>query len=462
MRFFVLALPFLSFVLGSCHSPPADPVPPERLASSLESRLDRMPAELERSAAAIAALEPLGLRVPVQRPDHGDAFWHAAALAYAPEVRQARVAVERLRHRLDSIDRPDPLTAGYTQPDFGHPRDRNVFQFAFEVFSLLDVVRRPAYTALAEAELRAAFGLLEARCWEAVFVVDRARIQWLAAHRRRECLETFLVQALEDQRRVHLHQAVGRMPQAQVARVDAQVASLDVRLAHLNLALSEARQALARASGLPSERLPGEACDPAILTQVEGCDPPPAIEDVELVRSHPTLRALVLAYAVTESNIRARAAERWPTLRIGPSLTWTPDEFLLGGILAPTLPFPGSQEGFVTAAVEERAAARLRLEDALLAQRLLIQDREAAHLRSRERLSDSATRAVERGEATWRAARSALEFTLTLDTLERWIDALQLRAATFLLAIDAAEDLWIADLDLREASACRPGLEDVR
>src|SRR6185295_1247013 len=118
-----------------------------------------------------------------------------------------------------------------------------------------------------------------------------------------------------------------------------------------------------RISGMPFDHPALAAVDGQALTQERFT--PLEITARELLERDPRLRERSLEYAQAELQVRRVAADAWPTLRVGPQLTFVPSDVLLGGVLDLSLPWPGRVEKEIRVASARREAARERVEDAL-------------------------------------------------------------------------------------------------
>lgn len=416
--------------------------------------------ELVREALALADLEALDLREPTAA-DVADparaAYWQACASAWNPAVRAARRAALAAIGRSSSAGAPGPVELGVVDHDLGGGDPLVESVVTFDLIGLLGIGPSAAERRLADVEALAAAARLERAVWGALFDVQRARVRLASAEARAAELATVLAQAEEDIARVRILDARGRISPAMADAARAETAALARAVSSFADAVAEGRSAVARVAGLPYEHAAVHADHGGALEAADADAERPPVGGPRLVGKHPELRAMRLELAVADARLRATAARAWPGVRIGPHLGFPEDDFQLGAVVQLALPFPSQWRGELEAAEQEREARREALEDAYLA--LCARGAEASErLRAAQgRARDQAGTVRDAAAGAWEATR--LRFRVREADVAEWMDALERRRATALLAIDDREAAALAALDLAEAAGPGRGEE---
>jgi outer membrane protein TolC len=320
----------------------------------------------------------------------------------------------------------------------------------FDLLGILGVGRQAAALELAHAEERAALGALEKAVWEAEFRVDRARVRVAAARAREEAADALLKDSASDFARIDILTRRGRVPASEAQWAWAVVHMVEHAMSAARTARAEEEAELAVAAGIPpSHPAIAEVAPETIEQFLPGMQLPAEPAGEELLARVPELRALHLDYAVAEAELRREAAEQWPMIGLGPKVALGADNTLAGGILSVELPFPGSVDGRIAAAVQKRSATREAVEDALLGSLAAIRAHRRVLREGREVLESHARIADIASANMWRAARA--RFRADPMTLEGWSFALEHRIEPMIGMIEAREALALAALDLREA-----------
>ena len=421
-----LLSPFIVFGLGACATPAPAPIDPAATVHAVEARSAALGAAVE--ALSWTGLEGLELErprpaTPASPVDRST--WRAAVLAFNPEVRMARREVLTLEARRDGAGLPGKIGVDGELLAFDEDLESEVAA-TFDVLGLLGLGPSRAAKALADAATRAAYGKAEAAVWSAYWSIDAAVGAVALAHDRRARLEALLLEARADWGRADSLAAEGRISAGDLARARAIVLDVERMATMAERDLAEARQEIAIECGLAADDSLLQGIDSRWLEredELAAIAPIPAA--VDLVQRHPVPRAALLEYAVAEAELRAAAAEQWPELRIGPKLVFKPGETVPGVMGGLEIPFPGTADAAIRAALSERDGARERFEDAVV--RLLA---EAAGARARRDTAlverELAKRQVELTEESWRAARA--KFSIEPMALEGWAMALEQRA----------------------------------
>lgn len=426
--------------LVACQSAPPEPLDPVALTRAVEGR-SADEASLRQALALIDQpdLRPVLDLNRLDQADHGD-FWQASALCHGPALRAARRELEAVLALRESAGLPERIALGGRFLDLAE-LDRDIeVSASIDILGLFGLGPSGAARALADAEVRRAAAGLEEAAWRTRFEVEQARLALavqvgLVAELRAQALEV-----ASDLERFAALDRLGRLAPAALARARAHARLLDQGIADEARALVDRRAALAEVVGIPLDHPRLEAVGVATLDHLLGGDRGPAIEPLALLARHPELRRRRLDYALSEARLRRAVAAQWPALRLGPKAKISPDDFITGGLVDLSLPWPGSTSGPIEAGRIDRARARERLEEALLS--VLTRTRAA---RAREEIArlaflDEATPAQALAATTWRGMRA--RFRVDESSWDRWTDALNLRTT-------AIRSFWRA----REAAA---------
>lgn len=454
-----LAFPALVLALCACSAPDSRPLEPAELAASVAARA-ATPAELER-ALELADIGPLA--VPAPDPQDLDdpalaGFWHACAWAYAPGVRAARRALLAARASQGSAGQPGPVDAAVETDDLGDTAMHTKVMLTFDLLGLLGIGPSASARALADAQTRSALGELEEAVWEARFEVDAARARLSAARAARSSLAILAEEASGDRTRIAALEGRGRLDAGARAAAEIAERALARRLALLEIEETRAAEDLARAAGLPPTAPALGAPGPEMLAALAPPPEPGAATAEELLERLPALRRSLLDYSVAEARLRDEAAARWPSLRLGPQLLWEEGDLLYGALAISGLPWPGSLDGRIAAASQEREAARERVEDALLAAQARAAGASQRLAAARGLLERDALPAAEQSARLWSAARA--RFSVEPMALMEWASALRMRAEVLADVEEARAELALSGLELEQARGPAPA--DVR
>ena len=445
----------LGLLLAGC-SAPAAPIDQDELVQKVQTR----EASLQQTVQALqlSGLEPLfGRRPTGSEKDLDDpGFWHACAWAYAPGPIAARRDYYSARAARRSAGAPGPIGVGTETLDWGDPGRDTQVRLTFDLLGILGLGRSGAVADLAVATERQALGRLEQAVWSARFDVDRARVSVAASRMRLAILETLSQEVAKATTRIDILDERGWIPSDRAAAARAMTERLHRRQARTETVLAEDLARLSKAAGLPPSSDSLTELTSATLAHYEPLSElPPLPTATALLDRHPLLRARQLDYALAEARIQRAAAEAWPDIRIGPRLRFLPSDTLTGGILDVALPWPGSVQGYVDAAVQERTKAGELLENALVAQLADAKSRRRA-LREALRTARLQGPAIEAGTGeAWKAAQA--RFAADPASLPMWTDRLERRIAGVVAAIDAREQVILALLCYQEA--CGPDRE---
>lgn len=464
----LLLLPIL--LLGACAAPAARPLDGGGLARAVGARgVD--PVHLAQALEA-ARLEPLSLplpgadfdptRIDVDRPEP----WHASAFAFEARARAARHALAAARHGARSAGTPSPVRAMVEVEELERPDAYARMTLSFDLLGILGLGPAAAARELADVQVARALAELESAVWDARIEVDRARARLASLRARRAALEELAQDAARAQARLTILERTGRLaPQALAA-----ARSAERRLA-LGLLMLEGEEAMARAelavaAGIAPESPWLDALGPATLDGVGLLERPEPPARTELLARSPELRAGLVDYALAEARLRQASAARWPSFELGPHLLWTADELMTGIIAGTMIPWPGSLDGALRAALEEREAARSALEDALLASEARARAAHGRWAAARAGFGQHAARLEEDSATAWRAAQA--RFDVEPGSLMEWAGSLGMRVealneyhAARLAAIEAALDLeWASGPSPRawESGLARAGV----
>lgn len=423
------------------------------------------PTEMER-ALSWADLETLAIEPYVWHDGTPDdpAYWRACAWTWALPCIESRRNFQSARERRSSAGLPDPIRvgAGSTERKKMVPSGKKGgglkteeeteigVTATLDILGLLDLGPAAAARELADTEVRQALGRVEQALWASMHQVERARARVAASHARQVALRTLVDQVKRDERRIRILQENGWLPTGQLAAASAMSRRAERRLADEGIRLAHALEQLSAASGLPLSAPAIQAVSQRTLDLLRPASNPPGVpSDLDLLSRLPRLRFARLAYATAEATVRRVAAERWPTVALGPRFEVHPDSRLLGGVLDLSFPWPGSVQGELNAAMELRELARQRLEDDLRAAVAAAQGSRFRLEQSLEVLLHQAP-AIEGGTAdAWRAARA--RFAVEPGELPTWTDRLERRITGCVAHVDALESAAVARLDFHES-----------
>ncbi|MBI4879606.1 MAG: hypothetical protein HY812_08110 [Planctomycetes bacterium] len=421
---------FLFLLLG-CAAPPAQPLDPDLLSTSLE----------ERSLAVAGA---------------GESFFHAASSRYHPDVLSAQHRLAEARAASTAARAAGPLRFGLEHAAApGGQAGETELNLSFDLLGVLGLGRFPAAALLAQAVEARAAADLELAAFAARHAVDRALAGLAAAAGERSALLAFQAEAEADRPRIDLLRERGWLAEARASEALAALLRLEHALAEADAREATGRAALAALSGLPPEAAALDGVDVTWLERVTQRVLPetPALE--QLLARHPALRRHVTDYAVAEAEVRKAAATAWPEIRIGPRAVFQPDAALFGGLLDVEAIDPRARSGLLAAATARRAAARSRLEQAVLEIQGSIERGLALAAGARAAGLRVAAERARHEAARWRAARAL--FVTDAAALAEWSMALAgaIEAQASLAA--ASEALARVRVDLDEALGAEGG-----
>lgn len=367
-------------------------------------------------------------RVDVVKDTAGAIDWHETALAGSPRLQRLRAELAAASARVGGAGASSiVLDAEVFDADGGAAGQVGVWLDPIAIAGFGKVALRHI---LAEQHALLSASRLERERGVVLEQVDTAR--WSLAAMRVACerLDALRDEARRGFERVRTIASAGGLGDRERADAEAAAAALDAACARAHGGESDARAALAIACGLPVDAPPilrhAEPDATAALAHADALVPTPATIEA-VIAAHPDLDAPRLELAVAEAEFRIALRARWPDLRLGPAVAFTPDAALPGGLLAVDLPQPVAAQHEVEAARQRREAAVAALREAALV-----------------RLAD--VRANERERAAAGALLQAAE-------REHTASALAMRSATLRFAADrrARED-WLAAV-LRHAAA---------
>jgi len=174
--------PFTLALCAACASPP-------EATFTIDDAEDRVLArapepELVARALDLADLDALTLTPPTAAEladPSSDGYWHGAAYAFAPPVREARARALAALAREGSAGAPGPVGVRVVDHEVGG--DDVLFEMVatFDLIGLLGLGPSAAAKELARADSLRALADLEVALWDARFAVDRARVDEAAS-----------------------------------------------------------------------------------------------------------------------------------------------------------------------------------------------------------------------------------------------------------------------------------------
>ena len=414
--------------------------------AALDARADLQPP-LERSIAAQLPDSRLSSPAPevCARPDQSG-YWYLKAAAWAPGVRASRRELAAARGEEQSAGAPGPVAVQVIDQDFSGDSDLVNALAAFDLLGLLGIGPSGAQRGVAEARVEAARASLENAVWLAWLEAERALVQWRASARRMDRLAELDASAALDIERIRILASTGRIGESPTEAADGAAAELE---RSLSLAVDQASSARARLAAVvgadPDKDLSGGAPATPAPTALGAASPGLWFDDVEHMRSHPSLRMAQRIFDLRESQVREAASRAWPGVSLGPRLGFV-DPTQVGGVLRITVPFPSSWQGLLTAAIERRDAAVEAYEDQL---HLLLTSEADALIRvgaAGARASGSSDEVVQSLIEEWESARAG--FRVQRVPIGQWTGALRRLAMRATWDIDDMERLDLATLDL--------------
>ena len=442
------------FLFSLCSACASVPAASSRADQAEGLALTRQP-ELEtvRAALELVELERIALAPPTseQLADPGSAgFWHGAAYAFSPAVREARARLLAQLGEARSAGASGPIQASLTDHEFGGGDARLESVISFDLIGWLGLGPSGAQRELAREESLLALAQLESALWSARFEVDRARLDFGAARERVLAIAALSRELSSDLARVDILARRGRLSAAQESRARASRERLEDARAEAEQVLARARGELARASGLPAEhaafeRVPRELRFDALEAELpESCE------------NHPRLRAARLAAGVAEARLRAAAAEAWPGLRLGPHLGFPAgdgSEINIGGALQLSWPVPGAYRGRIAARAAERDRSLERYQEEWLELgNALLEARTSLQL-ALERRDRRAPALLAAAGAGWSAVRA--RFRVGRATVGEWSEAVERELSALTREIEARRATGVAWLELAQGAGPR-------
>lgn len=397
------------------------------------------------------ALPPPDLR---ERPDQ-PGYWFARAVAYAPTVRAALAEWRATRAAVSSAGAPEPALLEVDDYSFDGDEPLVELFLMFDVLGHLGIGPSAAERAAATASERLALVQLERAAFEAWLTVERARLTLAAARARHDAYDMLERELVQDLARFTLLRTHGRIGEAEALAAAATRADVQRRLAFEHEAALAARLALGLAAGLSDDHAALEAVNAGQLASFEALaatlpEHPPSNTELEY---HPRVRELRRRFDLAEAEVRRAAALAWPKIGLGPQFTRTEgfgvDDLAIGGMLQLSLPFPSRWRGALEAAVARRAGIVAAFEDELLALELRAAEAHARAATIRARAEGASSAVSDAAAQGWRAARAS--FRVGRSEPRMWRDLLGMQVEGTVLAIDEAELLALAALDVIEA-----------
>lgn len=409
--------------LAGCTMPPAEPIHPEQLASTVTSRALDTEA-IDRALEQIPAsswFEPEALL----RSTDERAPWIRYALAFNPKVREARRRVAILQAAAGVAASADSAMIAGELMRMPNETFSLELDMTLDILSLFHYGRSEARETLLHAEVREAVGELHEAVWDAVIAIHTEWDQLAIDQSLVTDLNGLLAEAKSDTERIRLLGERGWLPNLQQVAAQAAHATVELELSMILVEISERRGRLCALAGLsqwPIER--DSVPSPRVPTHpMPRSDPP---DGATLISDHPRLKRLHLDYAVAEARLVEAAVMAWPMLRLGPSIDVV-DSMLAGGAMVDLeVPDRARAESQIAVAKEQRLLARERLENALadllreeiVARELLLETANAVGVVSGTLDANTAE--------SWRAGRAL--FRTDAATLERWTMELERRS----------------------------------
>lgn len=433
--------------LAGCRAGPAAPLTAADIGRSVESR--RIDSETVRQAAALAPLEPLGIRPPkaAGSGELGDEACFALALAWNADVLAARRRGEAAIARaggLTSLPRP-VLSSEFVEAAGGGVQAQVmlVFQLLAWVGGEWSIRRE-----LGEAEVAEAVSSLEKTVWSIRHDVRRRLIERERLSERVRLLGESLDRLSAAKPRVTALAERGRLSPGSVADHSSRLETVRARQAIDRSNLESYELGLLAWLGLPEgQRRPFQAL------RAESAGRGSDTDTASLIDGLPVLRQAKREYALAEARVRLAAARQAPALGLGPMANISRDSFLGGGSLQIELPLTHPERGPFGEALAARAAARDRAEQGLL-DALSALHSGRVRLAGAEAARSGASASLEATQRMAEAARA--RWSVSFDALPEFLDA---ESALLQAGLEFAESTAGAEraaVDLAEASGVQP------
>ncbi len=444
-----LALCLVVSISFGCATPPEDPIDDTQLVSSLESRTHDV-ALLRQALSQVSVVEltllPSNWEDMVSNPNTMT-YWQARALAWERNSRQARWALAAELARTESAGFPDPIEMSQRTDDLSDLGLNNQVNVVFDLLGILGLGQAPAEAALARRQCRAALGALELSTWRANFDVLGALVDLACAKGKESDLSLELKEARRGRKRAQELVNMGRMGVADQSRMDGFLDLLGSTKADTVAEVARFQSRMATASGLLATSQAIKKIDSQILDAIDSftknTKPEPSMS--ALLNSHPQLRLDRLNYAVAEARLRSVAAEAWPKVGVGPRFEFNSDNFLTGGILRLSFPWPGSIRGLIKAAAHERSAARARLQDSLLDVTAKLRQAALSRRVLEQARVSRVIPAYQASAITWRGQQA--RFQVDENSWDLWTDSLNLRRRAIIAYWDNRRDCLKAAIE---------------
>lgn len=454
IRFAPLRTALLCVVpLAACASPSREPLSTADVARSLEGRAED-PATLE-AALEIARRGELPFELPTLAAltDPADpGHLRAHVLVHAPSVRTARHMWLAAASLDESAAHAAPLALDAKLEDEADGTAGEL-ELTFDLLGLFGAGRAGAARAIATAAQRRALAELWDSVWTSLHHAERTRIRALASRERIRRLRELLEDAGRDRARIELLTERGYARPDQARWTAAVSDEIQDRIVHERIELTRREAELATAAGWRLERARAwleahGSAQHAIEVRAPAVDGA-SVEAGALLAEHPALLAARLDHALAEARLLAAAREAFPELRVGPQAHRADGETFGGAVFGLEFQWPATVRARLRGLEHERAGARERLEDLLLAQSNELAARTEA-LRLEREESVPRTELVDAGAAAmWSTARD--RFANSTDAIDEWSLALERRVPPLLELVAAREHVELATVDWCEA-----------
>jgi hypothetical protein len=443
-----------ALALAGCQVVPPEPLSPAEAAEELSAR--RLDPESLAAALRRAELPPLSHLVQVPPPPEEGAtprdLWRAAAIAWNPRLREARLRAAQALAATGGAGRPLPHVVGAEGMEI---RDGvSEIAWTFDLLAILGAAPSEAARALATAEARSAIGALEAELWALLHDLDRALLRVETLQAIVQDLSALESEVEPDRKRTAILFEAGWIPRKAWDGAEHAVLDARSRRARLEAELAERRLDLLRLAGLDPGAVPAWASVPGPDAVPDPRPEAPPEEPAGLVASHPRLRRLLLEYAVAEAALQEAASRSFPELRLGPGARITPQDLFLGPMLEIAIPDGARVEAGVAAARAARASAREAVVTGLAELRSEIAAKQDAVRIQKQSLEAEGVPLLDRARRIWRAERT--DYRSIPGELERWTMALDRLARAIEDVGRHRLEVRLLALDLEEARGPDP------
>lgn len=288
-----------------------------------------------------------------------------AALAHSPRLETLRALVREREGLIVHAGALPPVSwDGMTVNDAG--RWQGETNAKVDLFSLMDLFKRPARRARAGAEHEVArLQVLDAELG-LYFDLDAGLAELAVMRAYRQDIAALLQQLNTDiGHRAELAARMGRIAQSDLAGITVSRVRLETRSQTLNTRIARAEEDLLKTIGLAPEAALEFQTPTAVDPDAWSLADEGRLGDIALARRI-DLQLALAEYQVREQQLRLAVLEQYPDVAVGPALNFSSMQTLLGGAWRVELPVFYQNQGAIQAAQAGRDAAAAMLDETVL------------------------------------------------------------------------------------------------